>query len=146
MQIVFEALTLLMHDHRKVKALFLEYEARTSRSAVQKKALARTICHALAVHAQLEEEIFYPAAGAAIEGDNLFDEVLIHHASAKELIAQIESMDPGDKLYDTKMHVLSGLIAHHIAKEEGQIFPIIRASCLDLVAIGEDMAAFKDEI
>jgi hemerythrin-like domain-containing protein len=77
----------------------------------------------LKVHAQIEEEIFYPAVRAQIDQPDLMDEALVEHAGAKELIAQLETMDSGDDLYDAKVTVLGEHIDHHVEEEEGEMFP-----------------------
>ena len=85
--------------------------------------MVRKICNELTVHAQIEEEIFYPAVRKAIDDGDLMDEALVEHAGAKELISQLEAMDPEDELYDAKVTVLGEQIDHHVKEEEGEMFP-----------------------
>lgn len=138
-----DAIILLTKDHKEVKTLFQQYEVLSDRSKSNKKKVADQICHALTLHAQLEEEIFYPAVRNAIKANDMMDEALVEHASAKELIAQIEGMDPGDDLYDAKVKVLSEQIDHHLREEEDEMFPKVRKCDLDLVALGEKITARK---
>lgn len=70
----------------------------------------------------------------------------MEHASAKELIAQILTMEPGDELYDAKVKVLSEYIKHHVSEEEREMFPKARKLQLDLVALGEAIAERKAEV
>ena len=141
-----DAISLLIKDHKDVKAMFEQFEALTDRSKVSKKKIATQICHALTVHAQVEEEVFYPAVREAIKDDDLMDEATVEHASAKDLIAQIEAMDPGDDLYDAKVKVLSEQIEHHVQEEEGEMFPKVRKSSLDLAALGAEITRRKQQI
>ena len=138
-----DAIALLKADHREVKTMFEQYDK--SEEDVQKAELARKICAALTVHAQIEEEIFYPAAYEAIEDDDLLDEAEVEHASAKDLIAQIEDSSPGE-MYDAKVKVLGEYIDHHVKEEEGELFPECRSSGMDLKALGEQMKARKMEL
>lgn len=140
------AINLLMKDHKAVKALFAQYEGLSDRSFATKKKLADQICQELTVHTQLEEEIFYPAVRRPIHDGDLMDEALVEHASAKELIAQIEAMDPSDDLYDAKVKVLSEQIEHHVGEEEGDMFPKVRQAGVDLEALGREMAARKEQL
>ena len=94
------------------------------------------ICAELTAHATAEEEIFYPAARAAIDKVELIDEADIEHASAKDLIAQIEGSSPSDGHYDAKVKVLGEYIDHHVQEEEGEIFPKVRRAKVDTVATG----------
>ena len=140
------AINLLMKDHKAVKALFAQYDTLSDRSFATKKKLADQICQELTVHTQLEEEIFYPAVRPPIHDGDLMDEAVVEHASAKELIAQITAMDPADDLYDAKVKVLSEQIEHHVGEEEGDMFPKVRQTGVDLEALGQEMAARKEQL
>jgi hemerythrin superfamily protein len=135
------AIDLLEEDHRLVEGFFEEYE--TLDAAPEKELLGLKICLALQVHAQIEEEIFYPAAREAIEKAELIDEAIVEHAAAKQLIAEIESMEASDQLYDAKVKVLGEQVSHHIEEEEDELFPQVKSSELDLDALGKKMAERK---
>ena len=135
------AIDLLEEDHREVEDFFDKYEELEDSN--DKEQLAVKICMALQVHTQLEEEIFYPAAREAIENPELIDEAIVEHASAKQLIGEIEKMKPGEELYDAKVKVLQEQVLHHVEEEEGELFPQVEASELDLEALGKKMAERK---
>lgn len=128
------AIDLLMADHRRVEDLFAAFEEAAGSS--DKRAIANQICMALKVHAQLEEELFYPAAFAATGEGGLLQEAMVEHASAKDLIAQIEASTPDIPSYDARVTVLREYVAHHVAEEEGELFPKFRKSDLDLEELG----------
>lgn len=139
-----DAIALLKADHREVKQLFSDFEK--SEDDAEKQEIATQICTALTVHARIEEEIFYPAAYDAIEDDDLLDEAEVEHASAKDLIAQIEASSPSEPLFDAKVKVLGEYVDHHVKEEEGELFPECRSSDMDLKALGEQLAARKSEL
>jgi hemerythrin superfamily protein len=141
-----DAIAMLEADHKKVKALFEQFDALSDRSVANKKKIADQICNELSIHTQLEEDIFYPAVRGPIRDGDLMDEAIVEHASAKELIAQIRDMDPGDDLYDAKVKVLSEQIDHHVGEEEDEMFPKVRKTNVDLVALGQQMAAEKESL
>ena len=146
-----DACDLLDADHRAAKKMFKEYEELTNargRSVPQKKLdLARQICQALTVHTQIEEEIFYPALRAVIKDTDMLAEAEVEHASAKELIAQIEGADEADEMFDAKVTVLGEYIDHHVKEERNEIFPKARsARKLDLVAMRDELMARKEEL
>jgi hemerythrin superfamily protein len=88
-----DAIKLLTEDHNKVKKMFKEFEKLCKKGEDEgKEELAKQICKELTVHSQLEEEIFYPAVREAIDADDLMNEAVVEHASAKDLITQIQSM------------------------------------------------------
>ncbi|HWW55499.1 MAG TPA: hemerythrin domain-containing protein [Sphingopyxis sp.] len=139
-----DAIKLLKADHKEVKTWFKQYEKLEANA--EKQSLADTICLALTVHAQIEEEIFYPAARLAIDDEDLFDEAEVEHGSAKQLIAEIQAMKAGDRLFDAKVIVLGEYIDHHVQEEEEEMFPEARDSDLDLKALGLQLAARKEEL
>ena len=144
-----DAIKLLTADHKEVKALFKEYEKLVKDEAEdeEKQALAEQICMMLTVHATAEEELFYPAARDALGDDeDLVDEADVEHATAKELIAQIQGSTPDDPHYDAKVKVLGEYIEHHVKEEEGEIFPKVRKGGLDTAALGEELAARKEAL
>lgn len=143
--IVIDPTKLLMDDHKEVHALFQKYLklAAKDADADERQPLADQICLLLSIHTTIEEEIFYPAAYAAGVDALLLDEAKVEHASCKELIAQIRSMDTDDDLYDAKVTVLSEYIEHHVKEEEGELFPKCRKSSMDLPAIGAQMSERK---
>ena len=143
-----DAVKLLTADHREVKALFARYKklATAQGSATERQTLAETICDMLTVHASIEEEIFYPAARAAMKDAALLDEAEVEHASAKELIAQLKAMDPEDALYDAKVTVLGEYVEHHVQEEEGEMFPKASRAGLDLDELGAELQMRKEEL
>jgi hemerythrin superfamily protein len=139
-----DAVQLLRADHRKVQGLFDQFGK--ARGEDRKEALAREICTELKVHAQIEEEIFYPAAREALREQDLIDEATVEHASAKELIAQIEGMGPGDELFDAKVTVLGEYIKHHVKEEHNELFPKLKKTKIDLKEIGRQLAERKGDL
>ena len=138
------AIELLKHDHREVEEYFEQYE--DLEDDADKAELSAKICQALKVHAQIEEEIFYPAAREATGDEDRLDEALVEHAGAKRLIEEIESMEVGDDLYDAKIRVLGEQIKHHVKEEEEELCPEAERSDMDLKAVGEDLESRKMEL
>lgn len=143
-----EAIAQLTADHARVKKMFKQYDrlAKGNAGDREKQQLAAMICAELTAHATAEEEIFYPAARSAIDKPDLIDEADVEHASAKDLIAQIEGSSPSDDHYDAKVKVLGEYIDHHVQEEEGEIFPKVRKAKLDTVGLGEQIAERKAQI
>ncbi len=146
-----DACDLLDADHKKVQKMFKEYEELTNsraRSAGQKKMeLARMICMELTVHAQIEEEIFYPALRAAGKDTDMLDEAEVEHQSAKDLIAQLQAAGEADDKFDAKVKVLGEYIDHHVKEERNEIFTKARSNRkLNLVAMREELEARKEEL
>lgn len=142
-----DAVAMLTAEHREVSGLFDQYEKLTDRAKVSKKKLADQICNALILHTTIEEEIFYPAVReSSKEVEDKIDEAVVEHAAAKDLIAQIQEMDPDDELYDAKIKVLSEQIDHHVQEEEKEMFPMAKKSGIDLAALGQEMAERKQEL
>jgi hemerythrin superfamily protein len=143
-----DAVDLLDADHVAVKKLFENYRklAESDGASDEKSGLAEQICQELTVHAQIEEEIFYPALRDAIDDELLLDEAEVEHSSAKELIAQISEMSPDDDLYDARVTVLGEYIDHHVKEEREQIFVKARKSKADLVSMVQELSQRKMEL
>jgi len=142
-----DAIALLTADHKEVSDMFEQFENLSDRAKATKAKLTKKICDALIAHTTIEEEIFYPAVREALkEGDDMVDEAVVEHASAKDLIQQLQEMDPDDDLYDAKVKVLSEQIDHHVEEEEEEMFKQARKTKLDMIALGQEMAQRKQEI
>ena len=143
-----DATELLRNDHEEVKQLFDDYQSLVDDDAPdeERQELAEQICNALTVHTTIEEEIFYPAAREAIDDADLLDEAEVEHASAKELIEQIQGMQPSDDLYDAKVKVLGEYVKHHVREEEDELFPQVDEADVDLEELGQQMAERKQEL
>lgn len=108
-------------DHTHVFAVFHRFKSTTS--ATRKSALVRNACLAIEVHAQLEEEIFYPALRQAAGPDAVLDKSAPEHAEMRSLIGQLREMTPEDAEYDHTFHALQRLVIHHVADEESVLLP-----------------------
>ena len=141
-----DAIALLKADHRTVEELFEQYEGASGSAKKQK--IAMQICLELTVHAQIEEEIFYPACEGKIEEDML-NEAYVEHDGAKVLIAEIEAGSPEDEYYDAKVKVLSEQIEHHVEEEEMRMegmFSQARRAGLDMDALGDQLRERKQQL
>lgn len=133
-----EAIALLRADHKAVDALFAEYEK--ARAPSKKKMLVAKICTELSVHAQVEEEIFYPAVKQALKDKELVPEATVEHASVKDLIAQVEGKEPDGEMFDAKVKVLGEYVKHHVREEHTEMFPKAKATKLDMLELGGRIA------
>ncbi len=141
-----DAIALLKADHRQVEEWFEQFEK--ARSEAKKKDLAQRICQALRIHTMIEEEIFYPAFLEATGEEDIHHEAEVEHASAKELIAQIEAGGPEDDYFDARVSVLSEMIKHHVKEEEqrGGMFSKAKAAGMDMEMLAEQLMARKSEL
>lgn len=144
-----DACDLLEADHKAVKKMFNEFEElieSRGNTREKKRQLANKICLELTVHAQIEEEIFYPSIRKAIKDELMMNEAEVEHMSAKDLIAQIEKMDAADPMFDAKVTVLGEYIDHHVKEERTEMFPKARATKVDLVKVRKQLEARKEEL
>ena len=136
-----DACELLDSDHIAVKHLFVAYARQAvgapAETAAERTALAQRICEELTVHAQIEEEIFYPALRKAVpDARPLLQEAETEHAGIKELVAQVQAMATADAAMDDLVARLAGEVEHHVKEERDELFPKAKAAPkLDLVAL-----------
>ena len=141
-----DAIALLKADHRAVEELFAKFEKASGDG--RKQTLAEEICLELSVHAQIEEEIFYPACEGKVDED-LLKESYVEHDGAKVLIAEIMNGGPSDEYYDAKVTVLQEEIEHHVEEEEKRmegLFAQARKAGVDIDGLGLELAARKTEL
>lgn len=122
---VRKATALLREDHRMVRKLFSEYEGLDDGEEGRKGELFDAILKELTIHAQIEEDVFYPAM-QSIEDDEVQELVLEaneEHKVAKTLLAELSEMTPQDETFDAKMKVLIESVRHHAEEEEQDMFP-----------------------
>nr|HET7858152.1 hemerythrin domain-containing protein [Caldimonas sp.] len=143
-----DAVSLLSSDHAEVKQMFEEYRQLVEDGAGDDRRgeLAGQICSALTVHAEIEEDIFYPALRERLEDDLALDQAEVEHAIARDLVEQIESMEPDDALFDARVLVLAEYVEHHVQEEETEIFPQAEKSGIDLDELGAELAERKHEL
>jgi hemerythrin superfamily protein len=143
-----KATQLLRQDHKKVQGLFTKCEQAKGDEA--KKRYAMQAMNELEVHAEIEEEIFYPAVEKAIEEGDIVDEARQEHQQAKSLIEQLRAMPGKDNgsgdNFAAKFSELVEAVQHHVQEEEGEMFPKVEDSELDLSELGSEMADRKKEL
>src|SRR5919204_5509123 len=140
-----DATRLLEQDHREVEELFDQFERATG-DTTRKGEVANQIVRELSIHAAIEEEVFYPAVRDAVpDGEGLVDHSLEEHQEVKELLAELEKMDPADSGFHQKMEKVISDVKEHVQEEEGEMFPKLREaiSANQLLEIGEKLEKAK---
>ncbi len=146
------ACELLDADHIAVKHLFVEYARLAvapdaAATGAERTALAMKICDELTVHAQIEEEIFYPALrDASADAVKLLDEAQAEHQEAKEMISRLRAMGQADTAMDAQVAELNRAIEHHVKEERDELFPKARSCGLDLDALAAKLRERQQEL
>jgi hypothetical protein len=133
-------LDLLAEDHARILKLFDDFRMLRSGEETdgdRKQRVVESACAALIIHAQVEEEIFYPALRSTPEGFSLVEEAEVEHAATAAILAELEWMDPEEPLYDAKFKVLGEYLRHHVAEEESRLFTQARRAGIALAPLGE---------
>ena len=140
------AITLLKDDHRRVKALFKQYEKLGPRAGASKAKLVKEITRELVVHSSIEETVFYPNSRTRAP-KTLSDvlESLEEHHIIEWTLDELSKMKPSDERYDAKMTVLMESVRHHIKDEEEKLFPQVARALprTDLLELGEELEAAR---
>jgi hemerythrin superfamily protein len=112
---------MIRFDHSHVMVTFHQYTKDKKPSV--KKALADTICTAVDIHAQLEEEIFYPVL-RQLDGEEPFMRKAVpEHDEMRRIIAQLQNADPSTVEHDRLVYELMRDVMHHVADEETEALP-----------------------
>ena len=139
-----DATRLLEQDHREVEGLFDQFD--DARGDTERKGeIAKQIIRELSIHAAIEEEVFYPAVREATGDDGLVEHSIEEHQEVKELLADLEKMDPSDPGFHPKMQKVIADVKEHVEEEEGEMFPKFREaiSTVQLEEIGRKLEDAK---
>lgn len=140
-------ISLIKSDHRKVIELFDTYKSLDAYEA--KEEIANQIIKELAIHAKMEEKMFYPKVREML-GDNnpkIVEDAMQEHHAAKLLLMELRMMNIKDPKYDSKMRVLEENVTHHIETEEATLLPFANdvMTKKDAEELGEKMKDYKEK-
>jgi hemerythrin superfamily protein len=121
-----DAIQLLKQDHRTVESLFKEFERAGQKAHHTKRRLVKRMIQELSLHADLEEQVFYPALQGPAKGNELVLKALEEHALLKSLLQQLEKMSPEEERFQPKVTVLIQNVRQHFKEEEGKMFPQLK--------------------
>lgn len=145
------AITMLKSDHATLKRLLRELSETSERAVKQRETLVSQIERELKTHAQIEEEVFYPAFKAITkktDAEDLFYEAAEEHHVADMVLPALKAANPKSPEFKAKAKVLKDLLEHHIKEEETQMFVVARQLFDEdqLREIGDLMQARRDTI
>ena len=122
-----DAITLLKQDHKAVEDLFKKFEKAGPNAKKSKAQLVEKIVKELAIHAAIEEQVFYPAIREAVpDTESTVLESLEEHHIVKWVLSELEGMGPDDERFEAKVTVLMENVRHHVEEEEQELFPEVR--------------------
>jgi hemerythrin superfamily protein len=141
------AIDLLEKQHREVEDLFEEFESAGERAQKTKERLCRDISDQLAVHAEIEEKLFYPESKQE-DTEDILRESVEEHLAVKRLLAEIMKGGTEDEQFEARMKVLQEQVEHHVEEEEKELFPKVRKSCSkeELEDLGNRMQQLADQL
>lgn len=142
MPFALDALDWLARDHAALERLFTNYEQLRQRSVgrFERSLPARALVSHLSLHLQVEEELFYPAARAALGADAALEHAALDHRGMLELIARLVRMPLDDPDFDATVAVLRAYVAGYMQEKEQTLFPRLKSAGLDTVALGVKIA------
>lgn len=133
-----DAISRIVAEHAELQQMFTAFE--NTRSVNNKRFLVQRICTTVVVHAQVKEEIFYPAVEAVMQQSTP------QHAAMKALVAHIQSLEPVAEQIDGPIQVLAEEVNQHVSTLRENMLPQVKASRIDLVELGDRMARRKAEL
>ena len=116
------AFELLKADHEKVAGIMEKIDGTTERGVKTREELFTQLKAELDLHAQIEEQIFYPALEDADETREITLEAYEEHNLVKQLLSELESEPKDDEQWTAKFTVLKENVEHHVEEEEGELF------------------------
>ena len=133
----------LKEDHEEAKDLFEEL-TESERDGEDREELFQELKEALELHASIEEKYLYPALESVDETRAMALESIEEHRIVKELLEELDGLDPDDEHWDAKLKVLMENVEHHVEEEEKELFKKAR-KVLNKEQIAEMGARAKEE-
>lgn len=135
----------LRADHAQLRALFHAFAMLEHEEEARRERVVDELCDALTMHAQLEDELFYPALRGAVE-DNLLEDAALEHDSMRELVEQLGTLFPDDAFFDASVAVLADELERHVAFEENLLFPALARAGADQLSLGLRLRARRAQL
>ena len=146
MEKFYDAIDFLTEEHQSLLKMFDAFDMLSEASAFLQKRIGTSIIEALTLHAQLEQEIFYPKVRRTIKDYELMDKMLVDHGEADELMVHLKFINPAKVEYKKTMSMLIRKLREHLMEEERILFPRVRESELDLRIMGLELLERKREL
>ena len=121
-------ITILTKDHRVVSGLMRALEMTPKVNATVRRTLFEQIRNNVMVHAQAEEDVFYPAMRNLSfgTGSTQVDEAYREHQMVKDLLNDLSHMDPLSDSFDMKFADFKKKLEHHVEEEENEMFTMVK--------------------
>jgi hemerythrin superfamily protein len=138
---------MLSEDHDRLLVLFTAFHGmRENAHPEAKQTLVEIACTELIIHAQVEEDYLYPALAEACEDHFLLEQAEVEHALMRRLVAELETMQANDRLYDAKFTVLSETMRRHIEEEQTRLFPRMLRLDMPMETLARNIAFRRSEL
>jgi hemerythrin superfamily protein len=122
---IVNAIDLLEQQHREVEDLFEEFERAGDRAKKAKERVCQELSDQLAMHAEIEEKLFYPESKQE-NTEEILRESVEEHLAMKRILADLMDIGVDDEQFDAKVSVLKEQVEHHVEEEEKHLFPKVR--------------------
>ena len=114
---MMNGIDLILADHRRVEALFAEFESTGDGAVVGQ------IVDSLSAHDQAEHAALYPLAGELIGDEAMLDHCLRAHSTVKKMIERLTTFE-GPTL-TVAVTALRDAVAEHVTEEESELLPAL---------------------
>jgi hemerythrin-like domain-containing protein len=142
-----EIIDLLTEDHDRLLVLFAAFERlRQGGSEDALQTLVEIACTEIVVHMQVEEEHLYAALADAMNDLFLLEQAEVEHAMVRRLVAEMETMQAGDRLYNATFTVLANCLTAHIEHEQTRLFPLMEGLDLPFDSLTQDLRMHRHEL
>ena len=142
-----EIVDILSEDHDRLLVLFAAFERlRQGGSEDARQTLVEIACTEIVIHLQVEEEHLYAALADAMDDLFLLEQAEVEHGVVRRLVAGMESMQAGDRLYDATFAVLAATLTAHIEMEQTRLFPLMDGLDLPFDSLTQDIRMRRHEL
>lgn len=140
----YDALEILSDFQSEIIELFKSFKNSTSLKTTQ--TLICNIYNSLAIYAQIEHEIFYPALRKAMKQQGLEPELELTFDPLLELISQIDFKNPDMALHEQNIADLESYFSFYAETQRNEIFTKAAKMQIDMEALGKRVDRRKMEL
>lgn len=135
------AISLIREEHTAINALFDEFKGADEdrRREIVDEAILR-----LDIHAQLKDEILYPALEEAVGEDAVAEQIGRHEDVEEALDDFVDADEEGPD--DEAFAALGAKMREHFEEEEKALADLTKDAEVDLDALGKEMETRREEL
>lgn len=122
-----DAVSFLLFEHRKLARLLSDLSGTAASGDTGSRELWHQVIREAATHEEAEDQVVYPRLRSDVPGgDAIADARLEEEQGLKEMLSELDGMNPGDEGFQEALSRFRSSVLTHARNEEREVFPRLR--------------------